>query len=228
MKVIILGSSGMVGSGVLMECIDNPKVSEILLINRKAGTRQHAKIKELIHPDFCNFESLGDQLKNYDACFFCLGVSAVGLKEEAYHKITFELTLAFAKVLSRANKQLTFCYVSGEGTDSTERGKSMWARVKGKTENALLDLPFKDAYMFRPGYIQPMKGIKSKTALYSAIYTLFTPLYYLLKPFKSLVTDSVSLGKAMLAVCEKGYTKKILRNADINKLAKQEGQAEAR
>jgi hypothetical protein len=219
MKVILLGSSGMVGKGVLLECMDDPNVEKILLINRSPIRIIHPKIKEIIHYDFNDLSTLKDELKGFDTCFFCLGITSAGLNEEKYTKITYDLTLNFARAFVTTNPNSVFCYVSGAGTDSSEKGRSMWARVKGKTENDLLKLPFKAAYMFRPGYIQPLKGIRSKTGWYNAVYVVFKPLYFLLKPFKSFVTDTVSLGKAMINVALKGYEKKIIESSDIYTLS---------
>mgnify|MGYP002713022708 CR=1 FL=1 len=218
MKVIIMGSTGMIGNGVLIECLEDNSIDEVLVINRRATNQTHSKVKEIVHEDFSDFSSLSNQLKDYDACFFCLGVSAAGMSEEQYRKITYDLTLGFAKILVETSPNCVFTYVSGAGTDSTEKGRSMWARVKGKTENDLLKLPFKDAYMFRPGYIQPRKGVKSRTTLYNTLYLFFKPLYFLLKHFKGFVTDSVSLGRAMINVVQKGYEKKIVESRDINTL----------
>jgi len=217
MKAIILGSSGMVGQGLLLECLEDKRITEILLINRNAGNIKHGKVKEIIHRDFSDFSSIKERLKGYDACFFCLGVSSAGMSEEQYSKVTHDLTLSFAKTLAEVNPSATFCYISGAGTDSTEKGNRMWARVKGKTENDLIKL-FQKAYMFRPGYIQPMKGIRSKTPAYNTFYVIFKPLYFLLKPFKGFVTDSVSLAKAMINAAIKGYDKKIIESRDIDEL----------
>jgi uncharacterized protein YbjT (DUF2867 family) len=161
-----------------------------------------------------------EQGRGYDACFFCLGVSSSGMSEEAYHRVTYDLTMAAAGSLAKVSPALTFCYVSGAGTDSTERGRSMWARVKGKTENALLGLPFKAAFMFRPGYIQPLKGIRSKTALYRLLYAIVGPLYPLWKLlFPDHVTTTENLGRAMIQVARGGYPRPYLENRDINALA---------
>jgi hypothetical protein len=219
MKAIILGSTGMIGKSVLLQCLEDGDVRSILLINRKPLNITHQKINEIILHDVSDITGEKELIKQYDACFFCLGVSSVGMSEEQYNKITYDLTLKFARTLASFNTQVVFCYVSGTGTDSSENGKVMWARVKGRTENALLSLPFKDAYMFRPGYIQPLKGVKAKSGLVNALYIFFTPLYYILKPFKGLVTDSVSLAKAMINVCKKGYNKKVIEIKDINLLA---------
>lgn len=219
-KVIIFGSTGMIGHAVLIECLEDVRISDILLVNRKTCGIQHNKIKEVLHNDFYNFNPIASQFAGYDACLFCLGISSVGLSEGDYHKITYELGIAAADALLRINKSLSICYISGAGTDSTEKGRTMWARVKGKLENKLLAMPFKGAYMFRPGYIQPLKGIKSKTNLYQFFYVIFKPLYFLLKPFKSLVTDSVTLSKAMINAGLMGYSKNILEVRDINELGK--------
>lgn len=218
LNVIITGATGMVGKGVLLECIDSPDVESILLINRSPVDVMHPKVKEIIHKDFFDLSSVRDQLTGYNACFFCLGVSSVGMKEADYKRFTYDLTLGFAKVVLFLNPDMTFCYVSGAGTDSSEKGKSMWARVKGKTENDLLSLGFKAAYMFRPGYIHPMRGIKSKTPLYNAFYVVLKPLYPLLKRMPKYVTDNAAIGRAMIAVARNGYTKRVLESIDINSI----------
>lgn len=223
MKAIITGSTGMVGKGVLLECLDDPNVSSVLIVNRSSIEIKHPKLTEILIEDFFDLGKIENELAGYNACFFCLGTSSAGKKEESYHKITFDLTLHFAKTLLRKNPQITFCYVSGAGTDSTEKGRSMWARVKGKTENALLKLPFKAAYMFRPGFIQPMKGVKSKTKIYNAIYLVLKPLFAVLKVFPKLATNTEKFGKAMINVVVKGYDKSILEIVDINLLAQRHG-----
>jgi len=170
MKVVIFGATGMVGRGALLECLDDPRVESVLVVTRHSVGVSHPKLREIIHQDFFDFGGLQPEFTGLDACFFCLGVSSVGMSERNYHRLTFELTLAAATTLANAaDGRLTFCYVSGEGTDSTEGGRTMWARIKGKTENAILQLPFRAAYMFRPGYIQPLRGIKSKTRWYQAV-----------------------------------------------------------
>ena len=216
LNVIITGSTGMVGKGVLLECIDSPDVESILVISRSPIDVMHPKVKEIIHKDFFDLSSVRDQLTGYNACFFCLGVSSVGMKEAEYRRLTYDLTLGFAKVVLFLNPDMTFCYVSGAGTDSSEKGKSMWARVKGKTENDLLSLGFKAAYMFRPGYIHPMRGIKSKTPLYNAFYIVLKPLYPLLKRMPKYVTDNAIIGRAMIRVALSGYSKRVLESIDIN------------
>jgi uncharacterized protein YbjT (DUF2867 family) len=219
-SVIIAGSTGMVGKGVLLECLENPKVKSVLLLNRSEIGITHDKIKELIIEDFNNLSSLREQLEGYDACYFCLGVSSFRMKEKEYNEITYRVTLHLAKLLSDVNPNLSFCYVSGVGTDSSEKGRSMWARVKGKTENALLKLPLKSVYLFRPGYIQPMKGVKSKTAMYNTFYAFLKPFYPLFKwIIPSKVTTNIIIGKAMIYSTLKGSDKTILYNKDINELA---------
>src|SRR5258705_4871913 len=161
MKVIVTGATGMVGEGVMHECLQRPEVEKVLVLSRRPGGVIHPKLGELIHENFFDLSPVAEQLKNYDACFFCLGVTSIGKNEKDYHRLTYELTVHVAETLSHQNPRMVFCYVSGAATDSTEKGKVMWARVKGKTENHLLKLPFKKAYMFRPGYIQPTKGLKN-------------------------------------------------------------------
>jgi nucleoside-diphosphate-sugar epimerase len=219
MNVIILGSTGMVGKGVLLECLEDSDIKNILVLSRQTCNINHDKLREIIHEDFFDFSEIKEQLKGFDACFFCLGVSAAGLDEKKYSKITYDLTLGFAQIMLEQNPNSVFCYISGAGTDSSEKGKIMWARVKGKTENALLALPFKESYMFRPGYIQPLKGVKSKTRAYNVFYSIFKPFYFILKSFKGLATDSVTLGKVMIYVAMNGYDKRIISSKDIYMLS---------
>jgi uncharacterized protein YbjT (DUF2867 family) len=210
----------MVGAGVLTECLDDPRVRSVLVVGRKPCGVAHSKIREIIRSDFFDYSDARAALKGYDACFFCLGVSSAGMTEAAYHRLTYELTLSAAGVLADLNPGLTFCYVSGEGTDSTERGRFMWARVKGKTENHLLRMPFK-AYMFRPGFIQPLKGVRSKTRLYQAMYDVLAPLYPLLKRLApNHLTTTENMGRAMIQAAASGYSKHVLENPDINTLAR--------
>ena len=216
LNVIITGSTGMVGKGVLLECLDSPEVETVLIINRSSVGISHPKLKEIIHKDFFDWSNIRSQLGGYNACYFCLGVSSVGMKEPDYTRMTYDLTLGFAREILPLNPEMTFCYVSGAGTDSSEKGRSMWARVKGKTENDLLALGFKAAYMFRPGFIQPMKGIKSKTPLYQGIYNVISPLYGLLRRMPRFVTTTVILGKAMIGVALHGYKTNVLESLDIN------------
>ena len=223
MRVIRFGATGMVGQGVLRECVRNPSVEAVLSVVRRAGSgtasaggaTRSEKVRELIADDFYNFSAIENEFAGYDACFFCLGISSVGMKEPEYRRVTYDITLATAGAVLRANPgEMTFIYVSGAGTDA--KGRAMWARVKGETENALLAMPFKAAYMFRPGGIVPMHGIKSKTAVYQAIYTVMTPLLpMLLRMFPKQITTTEQLGRAMLRVAKYGYPKQVLESADI-------------
>ena len=218
-KVIITGSSGMVGMGVLLECLDSSEVSEVLVVNRATINITNPKMREILIDDFFDLDSIAKDLNGYDACFFCLGTSSVGKSEAAYTKITYDLTINFAKSFLAQSRNSVFCYVSGAGTDSTEQGRTMWARIKGKTENALLNMSFKNAYMLRPGYIQPLRGIKSKTSWYSLIYLFFSPVYQILKHFPRAATNTINIGRAMINIAEKEPDLKILNNKDINELA---------
>ena len=218
-KAIIFGSSGMIGKGLLRECLRNPKIESILAINRQPSNLRYTILKEIIHENFFDISALTEDLKGYNTCFFCLGVSAMGLSENDYNKITYDLTIYIAETLLKINKEMTFCYISAAGADSSEKGRIMWARVKGKTENALLKMPFTKAYMFRPNYIQPMVGIKSKTKLYNKLYSITKPFYFILRRFKSFVTNSEALSSAMINAVAKGYEKNILKSSDINKIA---------
>lgn len=219
MKVILFGTTGMVGQGVLRECILDRSIEKVLSIVRTASGLRHSKLRELTHRNFFDLSAIESQLTGYDACFFCLGVSSAGMKEEQYQQVTYDLTLAVAETLARLNPNMTFIYVSGMGTDSAERGPTMWARVKGKTENALLHLPFKAAYMFRPGVIVPKHGVKSKTRVYRLLYTVMTPVLPLLRAaFPKYVTSSEQLGRAMIKVAKQGALNPILESSDINKV----------
>jgi uncharacterized protein YbjT (DUF2867 family) len=220
MKVILFGASGMVGQGVLRECLNEGDVERVLCVVRAPLEQSHAKLEELMHHDFHDFSTVEERLRGWDACFFCLGVSAAGMSEEAYRRVTYDLTLQAAKTLARLNPRMTFIYVSGAGTDATERGRSMWARVKGQTENALQQLPFAATYLFRPGFIRPMHGIRSKTRLYRAVYIATAPLAPLLDRWAPrFATTTEKVGRAMLQVARHGAPKRILENADINQLA---------
>lgn len=216
-RAIVTGVTGMVGEGVLHECLQNPDVEAVLVINRRPCGVVHSKLKEIIHDNFFDLSNIEEDLKGYNACFFCLGVTSVGKKEEEYNKLTYILTMHVAETLVKQNSDMTFCYVSGAGTDSTERGKTMWARVKGKTENHIMALPFKQAYMFRPGYIQPTKGLKNAHKLYFA----FTWMYPFLKAvFPKYVCTLQEIGLAMIHTVTKGYSKQILEVPDIVALSK--------
>ena len=217
MKVLLFGATGMVGQGVLRECLIDPDVTSVVAVGRAATGQTHPKLREIVHADLSDVSSLAGEMAGADACFFCLGVSSAGMTEEAYTRLTYDLTLAVAETLAKTSPGMTFVYVSGEGTDSTERGRSMWARVKGRTENALLRLPFKAAYMFRPGLIQPLHGIKSKTGLYRAVYAVTGPLLPLLKAVAPKhVTTTEQVGRAMLGVAKHGADKRVLETPDIN------------
>jgi len=219
MRVILFGATGMVGQGVLRECLLDPDVNAILTVGRSATGTTDAKVRELVPPNMFNYSGVERELAGYDACFFCLGVSSVGMKEPDYERVTYGLTMAAAQSLVRMNPQMTFVYVSGQGTDSSEKGRTMWARVKGKTENALLRLPFKSAYMFRPGFIQPLHGIRSKTALYQAIYSLTGPVIPLLRwLFPKVILTTEEIGKVMLAVAKRGSPVKVLEVRDMQAL----------
>lgn len=217
-KVIVTGATGMVGEGVLHECLLNNNVEQVLIINRKPGGITHPKLKEIIHADFNDLSPVEEQLKNYDACFFCAGVSSIGKKENEFYTLTYTLTLNFAAALAKQNPSMTFCYISGRGTDSSEKGKLMWARVKGKTENDLTKLPFKKVYNFRPGVLEPTKGLKNTLSAYK-YFGWIMPLVKLIAPNSSSTLSE--LGKAMINSVTKGYEKQILEVKDILALSKE-------
>ena len=226
MKVILFGATGMVGQGVLRECLLDPEVTQVLAIGRTPLADKHEKIREIVHPDLLEYASIKEQLVGYQACFFCLGVSSAGMNEADYSRITYDIALAAAQALVEASPEMTFIYVSGSGTDGSEKGRSMWARVKGKTENALLALPFRHKYMFRPAFIQPLHGIKSKTKLYRAAYAVTAPLYPLWKAIvPKYVTTTEQVGRAMLHVAKHGADKAVLENDDLNAIAAGESPA---
>jgi uncharacterized protein YbjT (DUF2867 family) len=220
MKVILFGASGMVGQGVLRECLRDPRVTAVLAIGRTPLAETHAKLQQIVHRDLGDFSALEAELAGYDACFFCLGVSSAGMSEADYRHVTFDFTLGAGRTLVKVSPGLTFIYVSGTGTDSSARGRSMWARVKGETENALLALPFKRAYMFRPGFIQPMHGVKSRTRLYRVLYAITTPLFPIVKLVsgKSAITTE-DIGRAMIEAAANGAPKPLLENRDIKELS---------
>ncbi|WP_405714587.1 epimerase [Streptomyces xanthophaeus] len=220
MNVILFGATGMIGRGVLRECLRDDSVESVLAVGRTPLGVSHPKLRERVQEDPSDLSAPDLDLTAYDACFFCLGVSSVGMKEEAYRRVTYDLTLAVARPLAAADPDLTFVYVSGEGTDSTGQGRSMWARVKGETEKDLLELPFQ-AYMFRPGIVQPVRGIPSKTRLYRTLYAVTAPLISLLRRVApNLVTTTEDIGRAMIAVATPGtgIPGRVLRPADINRL----------
>jgi len=215
-KAIIFGATGMVGEGVLHECLQHPAVESVLVISRKACGVIDDKMHEIIIKDFHDLSAIEDRLTGYNACYFCVGVSSVGMKEEAYRRITYEMTMHVAHILVEKNPEMIFCYVSGVGTDSTEKGRSMWARIKGKTENDLLKLPFRSAYMFRPGYIQPTKGLQNTYK----IYKIFSPFYPVWRKFFPRHVGTLrEVGLAMIHAVVSGTDKKVLEPEDIRQLA---------
>jgi hypothetical protein len=216
-KAIITGSTGMVGEGVLHECLLHPKVESVLIINRRSSGISHPKLQEIIHTDFFDFSGIENQLVGYNACYFCLGVSSVGMKEPEYYRLSNTLTLQLTNTLSKLNPSMTFCYVSGAGTDSSEKGRMMWARVKGKTENDLFKLPFDQVFAFRPGYMHPTKGLKNTIRSYKYMSWLY-PL--LKRIFPNQVSTLKDLGIAMIHVTLHGYDKKILEVPDIKSVSK--------
>jgi len=220
MKVVIFGATGMVGQGVLRECLLDDRVAQVLVVGRTPTGRRHAKLTEIVRDDLSDLSPVAADLSGYDACFFCLGSTSVGMTEAEYTRVTYDVAMAAATALSRQSPGMTFVFISGRATDATETGKLMWARVKGKTENAIARLPFKATYMFRPGYIQPMHGIKSSTSWYRLIYNVLGPLYPLLRRlFPRNVTNTDAVGEAMIAAARRGAPTDVVENRDINKLA---------
>ena len=218
MKVILFGATGMVGQGVLRECLVDPGVERVLVVGRSPTGQQNAKLKEILHKDFFDFSAIESELTGYDACFFCLGVSSVGMDAQRYRHLTYDLTLATATMLARLNPGMVFTYVTGRGTDSTEQGSLMWARVKGKTENDLLKLPFKAAYMFRPAGIQPLHGVRSNLGWAQPIYVATAPLLgWLVRVAPGSMTTTERVGRAMISVVRNGYPTRVLESADINR-----------
>jgi uncharacterized protein YbjT (DUF2867 family) len=215
MRVVLFGATGMIGQAALRECLLDPEVEAVLAVGRAATGKQHDKLRELVRADLSDLSPVAEELTGYDACLFCLGVSSAGMKEADYRRVTYDLTLGAARLLAERNPESTFVYVSGAGTGGT----SMWARVKGETERALLELPI-DAYMFRPGYIQPMHGVTSRTRLYAALYVVAKPLYPVLRRlFPKVVTTSELLARAMLRAARTGAPKRVLETPDIHALA---------
>jgi uncharacterized protein YbjT (DUF2867 family) len=215
MRVILFGGTGMVGQGVLRECIADPDVEQVLLVVRKSTGTNSPKVIELVHEDFFNWSGVEVHFAGYDACFFCLGVSALGMKEEEYRRTTYDLTLSVAEMLARVGSLKTFVYVSGQGTNAN--GRQMWARVKGETENALITMPFPQVFCFRPGYIQPLHGVRSKIGWYNGIYAVLSWAYPLLRRVAAgMVTSTEELGRAMISVARNGYPKRVLETADIH------------
>lgn len=217
-RAIVTGATGMVGEGVLHECLQHPQVEAVLIINRKPSGVSHPKLKEIIYKDFFDISAIEDQLSGYNACYFCLGVSSVGMKEPEYYRLTYTLTINVAQTLSRLNPDMVFCYVSGANTDSTEKGRMMWARVKGKTENDLMKLPFKEVFAFRPGYMHPTPGLKNAISFYKYISWMYP---FFRKFFPNKVSTLAELGQAMINVTLYGYDKKVLEVKDIVTAAKE-------
>ena len=221
MDILIFGATGMVGQAVLRECLEASDVTRVVAVGRQSTGVVHERLSEIVTPDLTNLEAHRDRLAPFDASFFCLGVSSVGMNEADYTRVTYDLTLRVARLLVRENPQMTFTYVSGAGTDSTGTGKRMWARVKGGTENALIALGFKGAYMFRPGVIQPMHAVRSKTTAYRVASVIAKPLFGIIRTFwpQSIVT-SEEVGRAMLGVARRGYARAILEVPDIQDAAR--------
>ena len=219
MNVVIFGATGMIGQGVLRECHQDPGVMRVLTIGRAATGVQHPKLRDLVHRDMWRYDAIERELSGFDACFFCLGVSSAGMAEADYERITFGIAIAAAETLARLNPSMTFVYVSGAGADSSEAGRIMWARVKGKTENAILRLPFKASYVFRPGVVQPVHGARSRTAAYRVLYAVAKPLLPVLRrvmPGYILTTEQ--FGRAMLTAVRRGAPKRVLESTDISAL----------
>lgn len=216
-KTIITGATGMVGGGVLHECLKSADIEEVLVVGRKSCGVSHPKLKEILHLDFFDLRAIENQLRGFDACFFCLGVSMIGISNEEYKKLTYDLTMNFAETLLQSNPGMTFCYVSGAGTDSTEKGRLAWARVKGKTENDLFKFPLKSVYAFRPGFLKPTAGLKNTSKLYDYLNWSYPILRAILTKYASTLEE---LGKAMINIATKGYEKQIIEVEDIVKLSK--------
>lgn len=218
MKVILFGATGMIGQGVLRECLLDPEVERVVSVARRATGKSDPKLKEIVHADFFDLSAISSQLGGHDACLFCLGKSSAGMKEAEYRRVTYDITLTAARALAKRKPGMRFLYVSGGGTDSTERGRAMWARVKGATENALLALTL-DAYMIRPSLIQPLHGIKASDRMTRVLYSLLGPLFPVgraLLPRYFTTTDELS--KAMLAVAKHGADHKIIENHELKTL----------
>jgi len=223
MKVALFGATGMLGSGTLIECLGHPDVHEVVSVVRRPSQSSHPRLREIIHDDFLDFAPIASSFTDCDACLFCLGVSSAGMSEEAYRHVTVGVALAAATTLLEASSQITLCFISGMGTDSSEKGRVMWARVKGEAENRLCELPFGAVWLFRPGYVQPVKGVRSRTRLYNALYAVVGPLYPVLRrAMPASVTTTEKVGLALIRAAREGAPRQILENRDINELAEAE------
>lgn len=228
MKVILTGATGMVGRGVLLECLDDPAVTHILLVGRTTIGFEHAKLHEVLHHDFTDYSSMENRFAGYDACFFCLGTSSVGMSEADYHRVTYEFPVALARSLIKMNPGMTFVYLSGSGADSSEKGRLMWARVKGKAENEILRMPFAGKFVFRPAFIQPERGIVTRIGGLRIFYAILRPLYPLLRRlFPGFVTSTTRLGRAMIQTGKAGADNPIVHTREINQLADRYAQLSA-
>jgi uncharacterized protein YbjT (DUF2867 family) len=222
-KVILFGATGMIGSGALIECLEHPDVEAVLAVGRRPSGARHEKLSELVHDDLLDVSGVVDQVHGYDACLYCLGVSSAGMSEEAYDRVTYAMTVAAAEALLAANPRLVMCYISGAGADGSESGRVMWARIKGKTENQLKRMPFASVWIFRPGYIQPLKGVRSRTPLYNALYAVTGPVFPILARLAPRwVTTTEKVGLALIRSARDGAPSTILESADINALAEAE------
>jgi uncharacterized protein YbjT (DUF2867 family) len=220
MNALLFGATGMIGQGVLRECLHDPGVERVVTVGRAAADVTDTKLRQIVYDDLWNYAPIEALLVNFDACFFCLGVTSAGMSEADYTRVTYDITVAAANVLVRLNPGMTFVFVSGAGTDSSEHGRLMWARIKGKTENALLRMPFKAAYMFRPGVVQPMHGVRSRTAVYRIVYSITAPLLPLLRVlFPNQILTTEEMGLAMLAAARRGAPTRVLESRDIRQLA---------
>lgn len=220
MRVVVFGATGMIGQGVLYECLADAGVEQVLSIGRSGPGKQDAKLTELVLPDLTDYSGVAERLGGYDACFFCLGVSSAGMSEASYRRITVDIAVAAAKALLAKSPQMTFIFVSGAGSDSTGKSRTMWARLKGEAENAILALPFKGKYVFRPAMVRPERGIRSRTAAYNVVYAVVKPIVPLIQAaFPRSVTTTTRVGQAMLQVARHGFDKAVLENEDINAAA---------
>lgn len=226
MRVIVFGATGMVGQGVLRECLLDPGITEVLAVGRSSTGKTVPKLREIVVPNVGDLAAIEGDLSDLDACFFCLGVSSAGMSEEAYRRVTYEIAVSVAKTLVKTSPQMTFVFVSGASTDSTEKGPVMWARVKGATENAILALPFAASYAVRPAFIQPLHGIKSKTKAYRILYAILAPLTPVFEAiFPDMVTNTERVGRAMIRLAREGADKRVLTNKDLDTLGRAENTA---